>query len=159
MDDRSHPWVLPGDISLLGCGACGSHSGTIQKWGLGTSNLSPTLSSSLPPGCCAWSSPCVFLLYSQREQSRVADEPSLSPGPSGMAQGSLCLSPAKCLGVGSSPTVCAGFWGVPGQWEACGDPGKCCRCLRDGLDGFQRSNVFNKDSWGCWALPGATPQL
>lgn len=34
-------------------------------------DVTPTLSSSLPPGCCAWSSPCLSLLYGQRgaEQS------------------------------------------------------------------------------------------
>lgn len=128
---------------------------------VGTGDLQPLPNTVLllPPSCCAWSSPCVLLLYSQRERSRVTDEPSLSPGPSGMAQGSLCPGPAKCLGVGSSPTVCAGFWGVLGQWEVCGDPGKCCPCLGEGLDGFQRSSLFNKDGRGCQALPGATPQL
>lgn len=72
-------------------------------------------------------------------------------------QGSLCPSHTKHLGIGSSPTVCSGFWSVLGQWEACGDPGKCCPCLGEGLDGFQGSSLF-KDGRGRQALPGATPQ-
>lgn len=79
----------------------------------------------------------------------MTDETSLSPGPSGMAQGSLCPSHAKECGMG--------FWSVLGQWEACGDPWKGCLCLWEGLDGFQGSSLF-KDSRGCQALPGATPQ-
>lgn len=109
--------------------------------------------------CLVISLSLVIVQSEGAEQSRVTDEPSLSPGLSGMAQGSLCLGHAKCLGVGSSPTVCSGFWGVLGQWEACGDPGQCCPCLGERLDGFQGSSLFKDVSRGCWALPGATPEL
>lgn len=61
--DRSHPWALLGDVSLGVWFSQLNHTGV---WGPpGSPDVTPTLSSSLPPGCCAWSSPCLSLLQGQ----------------------------------------------------------------------------------------------